>query len=262
MVGVALVVGISVIAASARDWIRDIFDEGFTGDYVVSTETFGFGGLSPQLAADLNDLPEVAVATGVRVGAARVTQVDESDEAYIAVDPPTAGQIFDIGMLQGSVESLDDTGVLLDDDEAGARQISVGDSLEFQFLNGEVRQLTVEGIYTEDDLAGSFVITQSLHEASGSDQFDFSVYLNRAERVSDAARRAAIGDVASAYPNADVQSRAEYLDDRAAQFDPIINLMYALLGLAIIIALFSIANSMALSIHERTRGSGCSGQWA
>ena len=182
----ALVVGISVIAASARDWIRDIFDEGFTGDYVVSTETFGFGGLSPQLAADLNDLPEVAVATGVRVGAARVTQVDESDEAYIAVDPPTAGQIFDIGMLQGSVESLDDTGVLLDDDEAGARQISVGDSLEFQFLNGEVRQLTVEGIYTEDDLAGSFVITQSLHEASGSDQFDFSVYLNRAERVSDA----------------------------------------------------------------------------
>ena len=68
--------------------------------------------------------------------------------------------------------------------------------------------------------------------------------------------RAAIGDVASAYPNADVQSRAEYLDDRAAQFDPIINLMYAPLGLAIIIALFSIANSMALSIHERTRELG------
>ena len=186
MVGVALVVGISVIAASARDWIRDIFDEGFTGDYVVSTETFGFGGLSPQLAADLNDLPEVAVATGVRVGAARVTQVDESDEAYIAVDPPT-GPDLRHRHAPGSVESLDDTGVLLDDDEAGARQISVGDSLEFQFLNGEVRQLTVEGIYTEDDLAGSFVITQSLHEASGSDQFDFSVYLNPAERVSDAA---------------------------------------------------------------------------
>ena len=32
--------------------------------------------------------------------------------------------------------------------------------------------------------------------------------------------------------------------------------MYGLLGLAVVIALFSIANSMALSIHERTRELG------
>jgi putative ABC transport system permease protein len=256
MVGVALVVGISVIAASVKDWVRDVFDEGFTGDYVVSTDTFGFGGLSPQLAADLNDLPEVAVATGVRVGAARVTQVDTSHEEYIAIDPATAGQVFDIGMIQGSVEELDDSGVLLDDDEADARQLAVGDSLEFELLNGDVRRLTVAGIYTEQDLAGPFVITQSLHEASGSDQFDFSVYLRVADDVSDADARAAIGGTASAYPNADVESREEYLDEQAAQIDPIVNLMYALLGLAVIIALFSIANSMALSIHERTRELG------
>jgi putative ABC transport system permease protein len=256
MVGVALVVGITVIAASVKDWIRDIFDEGFTGDYVVSTDAFAFGGLSPELAIELNDLPEVGAATGVRVGGARVTQEATADEAYIAVDPATAGQVFDIGMVEGSVESLGDAGVLLDDDEADARQITVGDSLQFQFLNGDVHELTVEGIYTEQDLAGSFVITQSLHESSGSDQFDFSVYIDAAPGVSDADARAAIAGVASAYPNAEVQSRAEYLDGQAAQIDPIVNLMYALLALAIIIALFSIANSMALSIHERTREIG------
>ncbi|HEX6659804.1 MAG TPA: FtsX-like permease family protein, partial [Ilumatobacter sp.] len=58
------------------------------------------------------------------------------------------------------------------------------------------------------------------------------------------------------YANAELLSRGEYLDQQAAQLDPIINMMYALLALAIVIALFSIANSISLSIHERTRELG------
>ena len=57
MVGVALVAGITVIAASVKDWTRDIFERSFTGDFVVSTNTFGFGGLSPDLAEQLNRAP-------------------------------------------------------------------------------------------------------------------------------------------------------------------------------------------------------------
>ena len=70
MVGVALVAGITVIAASVKDWTRDIFDRQFSGDFVVSTNSFGYGGLSPDVAAAVNELPDVAAATGVRIGAA------------------------------------------------------------------------------------------------------------------------------------------------------------------------------------------------
>ena len=70
MVGVALVVAITMIAATAKDWTRDVFGGQFTGDYVVSTDTAGFGGLSPEVADRLNQLPEVAAAAGIRVGAA------------------------------------------------------------------------------------------------------------------------------------------------------------------------------------------------
>jgi putative ABC transport system permease protein len=66
MVGVALVAGITVIAASVKDWTRDIFERSFTGDFVVSTNTFGFGGLSTNLAEQLNQLPEIEAATGNR----------------------------------------------------------------------------------------------------------------------------------------------------------------------------------------------------
>ena len=62
--------------------------------------------------------------------------------------------------------------------------------------------------------------------------------------------------MASAYPNAEVQTRDEYLAGRTAEIDQLLNLMYGLLGLAVVIALFSIANSVALSVHERTRELG------
>ena len=127
MVGVALVAAIMVMSASLKDWIRDTFDEQFTGDFVVATNTFGFGGISPQLADELNELPEVATASGVRVGVARVGRTEPTDEEYVAIDPATAGPLFDIGMVDGALGDLTVDGVLVDDDEAERRGIGVGD---------------------------------------------------------------------------------------------------------------------------------------
>lgn len=256
MVGVALVVGINVIAASTKDWIRDTFDGQFSGDFVVSTDTFGYGGLSPQLADDLNALPEVEAATGIRVGFARLAGDDPSNVQYTAVDPATVTAVFDIGVTEGAIETLSDQGVMVDDDEADKRGLAVGDQVTFDFASGQSRQLTVEGIYTEQDLAGRYVVSHVMHESTDTDQFDFSVYLQTKDGVSADDARAAIAAVTDGYANADLLSRGQYLDQQSAQLDPLVNLMYALLALAIGIALFSIANSMALSIHERTRELG------
>ena len=255
MVGVALVAAITIIAASAKDWIRDVYAGQFSGDYVVSTATTGYGGLDPELAIAISQLPEVAVATGVRAGAAR-DLADSSDTEYVAVDPATAGQLFDIGMVEGAVEDLTVNGILVDDGEANKRGIVVGQQLPFRFLDGATLRLTVEGIYTEEELAGTFVISQALHEQTGVDQFDFAVYVAKDPGVTDAAAEAAVASVADRYPNAEVKSRTEYIDSQATQLDPLVNLMYGLLGLAVLISLINIANSMALSIHERTRELG------
>jgi putative ABC transport system permease protein len=256
MVGVALVAAITVMSASLKDWIRDTVDAQFTGDFVVATDTFGFGGISPQLADDLNQLPEVATATGIRIGVARIGQTEPTDQQYVSIDPATAGSLFDIGMVTGSIAGLTVDGVLADDDEAERRGIGVGDTVDFQFLNGTSRTLTVQGIYTEQDLAGPMVVSHALHEQSGIDQFDFSVYVSKSSGVSDDAAEAAIATVSDAYPNAELQSRSEYIDGQADQLDQLVNLMYGLLGLAVVIALFSIANSMSLSIYERTHELG------
>lgn len=257
MVGVALVVAITMIAASAKLWVREVVADQFTGDFVVATSMVGTGGLPIDLADELEAVDGVDIATGVRIGMARIgTGADAADGMYVAIDPGRASRLFDIGLERGDLSILRDDGVLVLDREAEARGLTVGDRLEFGFVDGTTRPLTVLGLYERDELAGGYVVTQGLHESTGVDQFDFSVYLLANPGADPAKVRAAIEPIVVPFPNAELRSNAEYLDDMAAQVDPIVNLMYALLALAIGIALFSIANSMALSVHERTHEIG------
>jgi putative ABC transport system permease protein len=253
--GVALVAAITVIAASVRDWTRDEVGQLFTGDYVVSTTASSYGGISPTLAADVSALPDVAAASGVRMGAAHdVTTGD--DLMYVAVDPATASEMFDLDMVQGSISALTEGGILLDAGQAASRGVAVGDTIDWSFLDGTTRHLTVEGTYRNHDFAGDYVVSQKLHESTGVDQLDISVYVAARPGADPARLEAELESVATDYPNADVQSRHDYIETQAAQFDTLVNLMYALLALAALIALVNIANSLVLSIHERTHELG------
>ena len=72
MIGVGLVVAITIFAESAKASINKVIDDSFVGDLVIDSGAGGFGGLSPALAAELNELPEVEAASGVRLGLAEV----------------------------------------------------------------------------------------------------------------------------------------------------------------------------------------------
>ena len=70
----------------------------FHGDFVISVDNFGFGGLSPKLADDLNKLPEVGTAAGIGVNYANV---NGKGKTVTVVDPTTAGAVFDLDFIEG-----------------------------------------------------------------------------------------------------------------------------------------------------------------
>ena len=65
--------------------------------------------------------------------------------------------------------------------------------------------------------------------------------------------QAAIKDALKPYPTLKVQNQAEYQQTLNDQLNQIVYLLYALLAMSVVISLFGIANSLFLSIHERTR---------
>ena len=253
MVGVALVAGITVLASSIKTSVREVFNKQFTGDFVVTTNTQGFGGLPPSVAQQLNQLPQIDAAAGVQLGLAKI---EGGDRQVSVIDPTVAGKVFDLQFVQGSMTDLNDSTILISKGHADNNNLKVGDTLAVTFLNGQTHDLKIAGIYQKKELAGSYTISNTLYATSGADQFDFSIFIKKKPGVSDADAEQAIKSVTAAYPTAKVQSRSDYIDSQAAQIDTFVNLVYGLLALAVIIAIFGIANTLSLSIYERTRELG------
>jgi putative ABC transport system permease protein len=249
LIGVALVTAVALLAATLKAQVREIFSKQFVGDYVVKTDDFsGFGGLSPDLADKLNDVPQVAAAAGIGVKLARV---DDKNAQVTLVDPTTVGQVFDLHITSGSYADLSTTSMMVSDKRAKKDHLKIGDVLTVNLSAlGDV-PLAIVGTYSSDELAGSYVINRALYANTSGSYFDFSVFINTAPGVSASQAEAAIKPLVAQYGAGELQSRDQYIDDQAASINTLLALIYGLLALSIVIAAVGIVITLLLSVYER-----------
>jgi putative ABC transport system permease protein len=253
MIGVALVSFITILASSTKASISDGVDKRFTGDFVVDSNTFGLGGFSPTLSDQLKARPELDAVSGMRMAPA---QVNGTEALLVSGDPVAMQKITDFGVVQGSFGELGTAQIAVLDDTAKANGWKVGDTVPVQFAKTGVQQFTLAAVYTEMDVAPEYFVSLAAYDANVEDHFDTKVFVTLHDGVSLDQGRAAITEVTGAYPQAQVQDRAEYRAAQTSEVDMMLNLIYVLLGLAVFIALLGIANTLALSIFERTRELG------
>jgi putative ABC transport system permease protein len=255
MVGVALVALIAVMASSTKSSIGALIESSMRADFVVSGagQPGGVSGFSPSLQRELSRLPEVGSATGVRSGTVRI---GDSTIVALAVDPRHVDDLFDVGVTQGSFAGMGDTGIAISRQIAESRHLALGDPVPVAFTTTGTHRFTVRVIYSARSLAGDYVLPIEAARQNFTSKLDFQVYAKLAPGVDPRAGRSAIEDVLAGYPNATLLDRTEYKHEQEAQIDQLLSLTYGLLGLALVIALIGIANTLALSIHERTRELG------
>jgi putative ABC transport system permease protein len=82
-----------------------------------------------------------------------------------------------------------------------------------------------------------------------------TVFINGRAGVSNAAARAAVDAATANYPLLTVNTIADYRSQLASNVNQLLAIFGALLGLAILIALLGITNTLSLSVLERTRES-------
>ena len=148
-------------------------------------------------------------------------------------------------------------GMLVYKDVASDEGYKVGDRVRVDFPLGP-QTLTVQGIYDDKKaLPGNGNYIVSLANWKGfPDTLDFYVGVLKPPGVSTAEAERVVKGVAARYGGIKAQNKAQFRDSQLAQFDQILGLMYALLLLAVLIALVGIVNTLALSIYERTREIG------
>ena len=253
MVGVGLVSAITIFAASTTRSVEKIIDESVVGDLVIDSGSQGFGGLSPELATELSGLEEVEVASGVRMA---IAKIDGDGESILAFDTSVMDHLTDVKPVAGDATAMTETDIAVLDTEAADRGWSLGSKVEVFFVDSGVQEFTVGALYSEDQLVGPFFMSNAAYEANVKDVFDTSVYVLSNQNFPIDTVRASVEAVTAAYPNASVMDLTELKDSINEQVDQMLSLVYALLALAIVIALLGISNTLALSIVERTREIG------
>jgi putative ABC transport system permease protein len=255
MIGVAVVSLFTVFGASLKATMDQTVSRSFAGDVAVSTPAFGGGGsgLSPRLAGAVAALPEVDTAVGLGRG---VAEVEGEGRALTVTDPVALERTFDLGQVHGSLHGLGTDGIAVTEKEAGRQRLTVGDTARLTFTDGERRTFTVRAVYEQSELAGDYVVTRAAWAPHRTQDSDTLVAVSFADGVDTAAGRAAVEQVAERYGSPDVQTREEYAESSAGGIDMMLTLVYALLALAVLIALLGIANTLTLAVHERTRELG------
>ena len=252
MIGLALVTAVFVIGTSIKKTFAASIDKSVRADFIVSTDSNT--GFSPALTAELAALPELESVTGVRFDR---FVFNGHGKDLTAVDPVPAGQVVDIDVKSGSLADLKPGSIFIHEDPAHDLGLAVGDTVEVQFAAGGPQQVRVAGIYGDATWAGNYLIDlETFERYYPANQLDLLTFARVAPGVAAANARTAIETALAAYPQVRLEDRAEFKASQEAQLNGLLIAVNGLLALALFIALMGIANTLALSVLERTREIG------
>jgi putative ABC transport system permease protein len=142
---------------------------------------------------------------------------------------------------------------------AGGDDAALGDEVPVRFPDGSESVLEVRAVYAGTIEGGGdsgWIVGLDTFEAHVADQLDRKVFVATASGVDAATARAQVDEAVAGWANAEIQDQADFKQSITEQIDTMLNLIYGLLALAVVIALIGIANTLALSVHERTRELG------
>ncbi len=252
MIGLGLVVFVSVFAASLRASVTSTLDAVLRADFTLSTSSFQ--PFSPQVSTDVGAVPGVEAASPLRQAQVKL---GAASTFVVGIDPTGFSKVANVTMESGGVADLATDGtIIVSHGAALTKHLKVGDTLSVTFPRTGVQHLQVVGVFAQNSLLNDYVISLSTFEANVAQQLDFVVFVKVAAGADPAQVKQDITAVLQRYPNVDVSDQSEFKQKEIAQIDQIFGLVGGLLALSVIISLFGIVNTLALSIYERIRELG------
>ena len=256
MIGLALVAFVTIFAAGLKSSISDAVDDTFQGDLVIQN-TDGFSPIPPGAAKAAEREPGVELVATLRAIQAAL----DGDKVRVNALSANAGDVFELEWKEGGpqvLRDLRDGEAAIEDSLASAHDLQVGDSFRLLSQAGARPRLRVAGIYESDiEIVGKVLVTQAVMArdfGQTQDTIDFT-RLDRGASADEVQQRLETL-MERRFPTAEVVNQQELKELYEGRVNQLLGLIYALLALAIVISLFGIANTLALSIHERTRELG------
>ena len=255
MIGVALVVLVAIFAAGLRATIDQGIDEQVKAVSIV-THDDGFSPLPADITKPIEQVEGVTAVSRIRFATGRVTG-ETGNTTVTGIDPDTAGDVITLKWVEGSdsvLSGLGTTGVAVPKEFADKHDLKVGSSLELTAPRGNEVTYRVRGIYEPGAgvIGGVLASNASLEDDWDAKDIAFVLVAGDDPEAVKKGEDAAL----TGFPAAKPQTIEGFKDEQNKQVDALVGLVYALLSLSVIVALLGIVNTLALSVHERTRELG------
>jgi putative ABC transport system permease protein len=253
MIGLGLVTFVWVFAASLKASASATLDDVLRADLTLSSAQFN--PMSPQLAKDLANDPDVATVTPLRQSEARA---GSSDTFVVGIDPQLAPEVMNIDMVAGSVADLSQpNSVIVSRTEADGKGLSVGSTVDMTWLATGKEPLTVVGIFENNGLLNDYAVSLDTFDEHVAQILDLTVFVNVREGVSVADAKSRIDTMlAKDYPGVQANDQDAIKQQYLSSVDQLLAIVSVLLLLSVIISFVGIFNTLGLSIFERIRELG------
>ena len=134
-----------------------------------------------------------------------------------------------------------------------------GQRLSLLTSSGRHLVAVVRGVVSDQaGLLDDITLSRAVVEREFSQATDAVDFVGYARGATGGSVKLAVDRLlASRFPQAEAWTTAEFKRHQANQVGSLPALMYVLLALAVVVSLFGLVNTLALSIYERSRSSGC-----
>ncbi|MFI6445376.1 ABC transporter permease [Kitasatospora sp. NPDC050543] len=260
MIGLALVIGASVFTSSAIKSTNDQIDKSVGADYIIDG---GRTGLTAEMVNAARNTPGLDHIVEQRFLPAVFTTPDgkKTEDVGISAVTPQFTDDFRLTAKSGTAESIKQGSVTVGENFAKDHNLKLGDQITVDYGKGRTQSLPVGLITAKSDslFQGAFLATVDTvtKAVPVADQpLDVALF-GKAKAGADVARTlTALEDSLKEYPQLMIKDQAGYKELVQQQINTLLYMIYGLLGLAIVVAVLGVVNTLALSVVERTREIG------
>jgi putative ABC transport system permease protein len=260
MIGVALVTFVTVFASGIKSSLADSIQKGIKAD-LVTQNSDGFSPIPAEVPGRIAGVPGVNQVSAFGRVQAKVIGSKDKSEYVSGVQPGTLGRMVKLEFKEGSAATLRGlTGrqMLVSKEYADDHGVKVGSTVRTLGANGRRSAFEVVGLFKdESNTLSPLLVTLPAQARAYGERRVAGVYATTDPGADSGVVEKRVSRLLkSRYPSAEVFDQAGLQKQQEDQVMPVLGLFYGLLALAIVVSLFGIANTLSLSVHERTRELG------
>ncbi|MEY9875858.1 putative ABC transport system permease protein [Streptacidiphilus sp. MAP12-33] len=249
-IGVTLITALTVIGTSITHAITQQVTANMKADYAVSMQ-LGFP-VAPSLVSDLKSAKGVTASSVID---SQYLKVGGGQLSVSGVDATSFDQLIAPDLTSGTTDAFKQGQLLIDADQAKSRGLQVGSSVPVTYPNGTTGSLTVGGVYPKSDLLGPAMLSEQALAGHTTAPYN-QVVLVKSDGGASSTNEQALRDATGLNPLVKVQSQQQMVDQFSSIISMMLTILYALLGMAVLIAILGVVNTLAMSVFERKRELG------